>query len=66
VVKKQPRIGYIIMRNVARILADRLDQSNKANKKANAEKAAAKSKAKSIKEAGKSVPDKAGAWPTKK
>jgi len=33
VVKKQPRIGYIIMRNVARILADRLDQSNKANKK---------------------------------
>ena len=38
VVKKQPRIGYIIMRNVARILADRLDQSNKANKKANAEK----------------------------
>ena len=29
VVKKQPRIGYIIMRNVARILADRLSQSNK-------------------------------------
>ncbi len=28
VVKKQPRIGYIIMRNVARILADRLSQSN--------------------------------------
>lgn len=38
VVKKQPRVGYIIMRNVARILADRLDQSNKANRKANAEK----------------------------
>lgn len=29
VVKKQPRIGYIIMRNVAKILADRLSQSNK-------------------------------------
>jgi len=32
VVKKQPRVGYIIMRNIGRILADRLDQSNKANK----------------------------------
>ena len=29
VVKKHPRIGYIIMRNVAQILADRLSQSNK-------------------------------------
>lgn len=29
VVKKQPRIGYVIMRNVARILADRLVQNNK-------------------------------------
>lgn len=44
VVKKQPRIGYIIMRNVARILADRLDQSNKANKKANDDKATKKRK----------------------
>jgi len=29
VIKKQPRIGYVIMRNVARILADRLVQTNK-------------------------------------
>ena len=29
VVKKHPKIGYIIMRNVARILADRLSESNK-------------------------------------
>jgi len=29
VVKKQPRVGYIIMHNVARILADRLSQTNK-------------------------------------
>jgi CRP-like cAMP-binding protein len=29
VVKKYPQIGYIIMRNVARILADRLSESNK-------------------------------------
>ena len=29
VVKKQPRIGYIIMRNVARILAARLSETNK-------------------------------------
>jgi len=28
VIKKQPRIGYVIMRNVARILADRLVQNN--------------------------------------
>jgi len=42
VVKKQPRVGYIIMRNVARILADRLDQSNKATKKENEAKAKAK------------------------
>lgn len=42
VVKKQPRIGYIIMRNVARILADRLDQSNKVNRKSDDEKKAKK------------------------
>lgn len=29
VVKSHPQIGYIIMRNVARILADRLSDSNK-------------------------------------
>ena len=29
VVKKHPRIGYVIMKNVARILADRLSESNK-------------------------------------
>ena len=29
VVKKHPKIGYIMMRNVARILADRLSESNK-------------------------------------
>lgn len=29
VIKKQPRIGYLIMRNVARILADRLVAANK-------------------------------------
>ena len=29
VVKKHPQVGYIIMRNVARILADRLSESNK-------------------------------------
>ena len=29
VVKKHPKVGYIIMRNVARILADRLSESNK-------------------------------------
>ena len=29
VVKKYPRIGYVIMRNVARILANRLSESNK-------------------------------------
>jgi len=32
VVKKHPKIGYVIMRNVARILADRLSESNKAKK----------------------------------
>jgi len=29
VVQKFPKIGYVVMRNVANILADRLDQSNK-------------------------------------
>lgn len=32
IVKKHPRIGYTIMRNVARILADRLVQSNEDKK----------------------------------
>ena len=32
VVKKNPRMGYTIMRNVARILADRLVQSNEDKK----------------------------------
>lgn len=49
VVKKQPRIGYIIMRNVARILADRLDQSNKASRKENEKNAALKNKTSSNK-----------------
>ena len=31
VVKKQPRVGYLIMRNIARILADRLVQTNKSS-----------------------------------
>ena len=45
VVKKQPHVGYIIMRNVARILAERLEQSNKASKKAKETIAASGSKA---------------------
>jgi len=49
VVKKQPRVGYIMMRNVARILADRLDQSNKASKKANEKKVEARLKSGRVK-----------------
>ncbi len=47
VVKKQPRVGYIIMRNVARILADRLDQSNKAKRKEKVDSSKNRLKAKS-------------------
>ncbi len=49
VVKKQPRVGYIIMRNVARILADRLDQSNKASKKEKEKKSNLRAKSSSVK-----------------
>jgi len=32
-VKKHPRLGYVIMRNVAKILASRLSETNKTNTK---------------------------------
>ena len=43
VLKKYPRIGYVMMRNIARILAGRLVDKNEARKKSQAKKKAAAS-----------------------